>query len=211
VCVCVCVCVCDYARPQYAGERSPFFVVVHWRTPRFFPDTHEIVLTSGDLVFYESSKVFHGRPRPFIGSWYTSVFVHYYPKYYWAGSEFLNKEKIYAIPPHWRQPPGPMKYEIPIVMVGTSMKEPTCPHQWCSTQHSYKWSGPGEEGYWITPTRERIPFHPQKDDCEDRDPACEQWARLETKECETNPGYMLFHCKKSCGACRSSSGSKEEL
>jgi predicted 2-oxoglutarate/Fe(II)-dependent dioxygenase YbiX len=43
--------------------------------------THEVTLTPGDILFYESSKCLHGRPRPFNGSWYTSVFVHYYPRY----------------------------------------------------------------------------------------------------------------------------------
>jgi hypothetical protein len=45
--------------------------------------THEVTLTPGDVLFYESSKCFHGRPRRFSGSWYTSVFVHYYPRHGW--------------------------------------------------------------------------------------------------------------------------------
>jgi len=31
--------------------------------------THEVILTPGDILFYESSKCFHGRPRPLSGSW----------------------------------------------------------------------------------------------------------------------------------------------
>jgi len=46
----------------------------------FQGNTHEVILTSGDILFYESSKCFHGRPRKFNGSWYSSIFVHYYPK-----------------------------------------------------------------------------------------------------------------------------------
>jgi hypothetical protein len=34
--------------------------------------THEVILKSGDLLFYESSKCFHGRPHTFKGSWYSS-------------------------------------------------------------------------------------------------------------------------------------------
>jgi prolyl 4-hydroxylase len=46
--------------------------------------THEVVLTPGDLLFYESSKVWHGRPKRFNGSWYSSVFAHYYPTHGWC-------------------------------------------------------------------------------------------------------------------------------
>jgi prolyl 4-hydroxylase len=42
--------------------------------------THEVILTPGDILFYESSKLFHGRPRRLNGSWYSSIFVHYYPR-----------------------------------------------------------------------------------------------------------------------------------
>jgi len=40
---------------------------------------HEVTLKSGDMLFYESTKLFHGRPRRLNGSWYSSIFVHYYP------------------------------------------------------------------------------------------------------------------------------------
>ena len=59
--------------------------------------THEVVLTSGDLLFYESMKVFHGRPHKFKGSWYSSVFVHYYPKYGWEKVDH-TLEKVCALP-----------------------------------------------------------------------------------------------------------------
>ena len=39
--------------------------------------THEVVLTSGDTLFYEASKCFHGRPIRFKGSWYSSVTSSY--------------------------------------------------------------------------------------------------------------------------------------
>jgi predicted 2-oxoglutarate/Fe(II)-dependent dioxygenase YbiX len=35
----------------------------------FQGNTNEVVLESGDLMFYESSKCIHGRPRKFKGSW----------------------------------------------------------------------------------------------------------------------------------------------
>lgn len=42
-----------------------------------------VVCSLGDMLFYESSKCFHGRPIPFEGgegAYYTSVFSHYYPE-----------------------------------------------------------------------------------------------------------------------------------
>ena len=32
---------------------------------------NEVILEKGDVVLYESSKCFHGRPRRFEGEWYT--------------------------------------------------------------------------------------------------------------------------------------------
>ena len=84
--------------------------------------THEVTLTSGDLLFYESSKCFHGRPRPFNGSWYSSVFVHYYPTNGYKDT-FDKLAKVNRIPPHWSKEPT-TQYEIPLAMHGTTMEEP---------------------------------------------------------------------------------------
>jgi hypothetical protein len=84
--------------------------------------THEVTLTSGDILFYESSKCFHGRPRPFNGSWYSSVFVHYYPTHGYKET-FDKLAKVNRIPPHWADEPT-SQYEIPLRMHGTTMEEP---------------------------------------------------------------------------------------
>ena len=179
--------------------------------PLSIHQSYVVVLTSGDMLLYESSKCFHGRPRKFNGSWYTSVFVHYYPKYNWFDEDYATNEKLYAIPPHWTYPPDKMKYEIPLELIGTAFKEPTCPNDWCSTQYSYKWSGPGPDpnsGHWLTPTQELLPFRPNApcDDIESTD-KCASWIQDRHQkyngenECLRNPGYMLYYCKKSCGVC----------
>jgi hypothetical protein len=36
--------------------------------------TQQLYLEVGDILFYESSKCWHGRPQRFDGSWYTSLF-----------------------------------------------------------------------------------------------------------------------------------------
>jgi hypothetical protein len=112
------------------------------------------------MLLYESTKCFHGHPKKFNGSWHSSVFVHYYPSEHW--NELNHElEAHYAVPPHWgsagiststdNSPPR-------LEMVGSSMKEPDCPNEWCATVDSVKWSGPGEAGKWIAPTLERFPF-----------------------------------------------------
>lgn len=37
----------------------------------FRGNLNEVVLEKGDMLLYESSKCFHGRPRAFEGSWYS--------------------------------------------------------------------------------------------------------------------------------------------
>jgi hypothetical protein len=156
-------------------------------------------LTSGDILLYESSKCFHGRPRTFNGSWYSSVFAHYYPKHGYKDT-FNKREKVYAIPPHWNDEPT-THYETPITMHGTTMEEPSCPNGWCETQHTKKWSGPGEEGFLVVPTGEKIPFEPKKIVCEDINKECTNWVSWPTNECDKNPIFMLKNCRKSCNAC----------
>ena len=164
----------------------------------FHGNSHEVILTSGDILFYESSKCFHGRPRTFIGSWYSSVFVHYYPKYNYQ-ENFDRYAHLYPVPPHWVHEPT-THFEIPMRMHGTSYEEPECPNGWCATEYSKKWSGPAEHGYFIDPTGAKIPFEPLPA-CVDKDHACSQYLARNSEECGVNPGYMLKNCAKSCQAC----------
>jgi hypothetical protein len=123
----------------------------------FHGRTWEVILTPGDVLFYESSKCNHGRPIPFKGSWYTSVFVHYYPKTGWSHIDH-DLEGHYAIPPIWNADPVRPRTVEQIEMEGMSFREPQCPHDWCATQSTFKWSGPGQEGYWFKPGGEKVPL-----------------------------------------------------
>jgi prolyl 4-hydroxylase len=40
---------------------------------------HEIEMAPGDIVFYESARLKHGRPYPLQGEFYAGMFVHYAP------------------------------------------------------------------------------------------------------------------------------------
>jgi hypothetical protein len=48
---------------------------------------------------------------------------------------------------------------------------------------------------------EKYPFEPKKIVCEDSEDFCSEWTSWDTDECKRNPGFILVHCKKSCGAC----------
>jgi hypothetical protein len=116
----------------------------------FQGNTNEVVLESGDMLFYESSKCIHGRPRPFNGSWYTSIFVHYYPAEDWGLLQSRQLEMDYAIPPVWSTP-SPVDPEFDAIqMVGTSFTQPGCPDGWCNSENTVKWRGPAKEGVVIT-------------------------------------------------------------
>jgi len=171
--------------------------------------THEVTLKSGDLLFYESSKCFHGRPRPLNGSWYSSVFVHYYPTHGYKDN-FDDLAKVNRIPPNWSDEPT-TQYEIPLQMHGTTMEEPMCPNYWCNTKHSKKWSGPGEEGYVLNPDGTKRVLNTSKDACVNKHSDCALWASWDSKECDVNAAYMKTNCARSCGACTIGSISSDEL
>eukprot|EP01036_Dinobryon_divergens_P032554 gene32554-42170_t len=44
---------------------------------------HNVVMQAGDMVLYESAKLLHGRPDPFVGSHYDNIFIHYKPVEGW--------------------------------------------------------------------------------------------------------------------------------
>ena len=56
---------------DHSEDSEPWPLVIE----DFQGNTNEVVLESGDMLFYESSKCFHGRPHYFKGSWYSSIFV----------------------------------------------------------------------------------------------------------------------------------------
>jgi hypothetical protein len=115
----------------------------------FQGNTNEVILESGDMLFYESSKCIHGRPRPFNGSWYTSIFVHYYPAEDWD-PEFRDMEAHYAVPEIWNDETPLDPDSDRLQMVGTSFTEPDCPDVWCDTVDAVKWTGPAKEGVIMT-------------------------------------------------------------
>lgn len=119
----------------------------------FQGNSNQVYLEPGDVLFYESSKCFHGRPQTFVGSYYASLFMHYRP----VGYEMENNEIHYAVPAHWHAV-YPLKEGLDeLVMVGTSFKEPGCKNLLCSideshdeSRHLVNWYGPAPTGQIVT-------------------------------------------------------------
>jgi hypothetical protein len=107
----------------------------------FVGNTNEVMMEAGDLLLYESSKCLHGRPRRFNGEWYTSIFVHYYPR----DMEDRKLDVHYRVPPHWGES---VEIEEPVdsfEMIDTYCREPQCHDEWCALQESVVIRGPGPE------------------------------------------------------------------
>lgn len=137
-----------------SDDAEPWPIVIE----DFQGNTNQVYLEPGDLLFYESSKCFHGRPQVFIGGYYASLFMHYRPVDY--NHEDILNEIHYAIPEHWREtPPPPQKGEgfDEMQVVGTSFKEPNCKNLLCSldetnddSKYTVNWSGPAPKGKIVT-------------------------------------------------------------
>ena len=54
-----------------SDDAEPWPIVIE----DFRGNTNQVYLAPGDVLFYESSKCFHGRPQKFIGSYYASLFM----------------------------------------------------------------------------------------------------------------------------------------
>jgi len=128
-------------------ESEPWPLVIE----DFQGNTNEVVLESGDMLFYESSKCLHGRPKMFKGKWYSSLFVHYYPINDWDLDERDN-ENHYGVPAHWDNdaPDEDEMDEEFLEVIDTAVKEPNCKNNWCALEDSVKYSGPGKFGEVLT-------------------------------------------------------------
>jgi len=123
----------------------------------FHGNTNQVYLTPGDILFYESSKCFHGRPQTFIGGYYASLFMHYAPASPDFDGEALRHERDLSVPPHWFVDMQPHEGLDEFEMVGTSFKEPKCKNLLCSldetneqSKNTVNWYGPAPTGMIVT-------------------------------------------------------------
>merc|ERR1719356_1648643 len=50
---------------------------------------HEVILAPGEMVWYESARLVHGRTKPLNGSYFENLFVHYMPRsQLWYGEDW---------------------------------------------------------------------------------------------------------------------------
>lgn len=117
----------------------------------FYGNLNEVVLEKGDILLYESSKCFHGRPRRFEGEWYTSLFIHFYPSDWKRTYDSLDVH--HRIPPKWSETLPPKPDLETLVMAETSAYEPDCEDTWCSLNDTIKWDVRGEFGKYISGDR----------------------------------------------------------
>lgn len=60
---------------------------------RAYGETAErIILEPGDMLFYESARLLHGRPEPLEGEYYCNIFLHYRPVNWNLTSDRVPKE-----------------------------------------------------------------------------------------------------------------------
>jgi len=134
-----------------SDDAEPWPIVIE----DFHGNTNQVYLEPGDVLFYESSKCFHGRPQTFIGGYYASLFMHYRPADF-DGHQMQN-EIHYAVPGHWRDPLPPKEGLDDLTVVGTSFKEPNCKNLLCAldeshpdSRHVLNWYGPAPKGKIVT-------------------------------------------------------------
>ena len=48
---------------------------------------HAIILQPGDMVWYESARLLHGRPDQFNGEYFDNLFIHFKPADLWYNHE----------------------------------------------------------------------------------------------------------------------------
>ena len=44
---------------------------------------HRVVLQPGEMVWYESARLLHGRPHLLEGDYFDNLFIHYKPTHLW--------------------------------------------------------------------------------------------------------------------------------
>lgn len=124
---------------EYDDPDEPWPLVIE----SFDGTTQEVNLQPGEMLFYESAKCMHGRPRTFKGKYYSSIFIHYLP----VDWHLTAMDSQYMVPPHWlegleeaqrRQGRSPDPSVPLLEIVGTGFGEPECEDGWCNLKPKKK-------------------------------------------------------------------------
>jgi len=122
---------------DHGDNEEPWPIIIE----DFQGNTNEVYLESGDMLFYESSKCLHGRPKRMKGGWYSSLFIHYHPEDW--DPEKVNMDNHYRVPPSWNdykpRRTGGLEH---LVVVSSSVREPECKDDWCALKDTVVSKGP---------------------------------------------------------------------
>ena len=66
---------------QAVREEWPLFIMDNTGT------SHQVILQPGEMVWYESARLLHGRPQLLEGDHYDNLFIHYRPTDLWYTEE----------------------------------------------------------------------------------------------------------------------------
>jgi len=89
--------------------------------------TAECNLKPGEMLFYESVKCVHGRPRRMKGRWYSSFFVHYRP----AEMSISSTDAIAVVGERHRKRLRIDRSSPQMYRQGTGFIHSSCEHEWC--------------------------------------------------------------------------------
>jgi len=92
--------------------------------------TVAVDLLPGQMLFYESAKCFHGRPRPMKGNFYTSLFIHYAPVDY-NGEKIVERAAAAFGRERYHTVLTQDNKYAEVQLKGTGWYNPACPDNWC--------------------------------------------------------------------------------
>ena len=67
---------------QDVEEDWPLYILDNSGAP------HSVLLQPGEMLWYESARAVHGRPRHFKGEYFDNLFIHYSPTGVWYSELF---------------------------------------------------------------------------------------------------------------------------
>ena len=84
---------------QAVREEWPLFIMDNTGT------SHQVILQPGEMVWYESARLLHGRPQLLDGDYYDNLFIHYRPTDLWYTEEpgvATGQSLLPYLPSHYR-------------------------------------------------------------------------------------------------------------
>ena len=55
---------------------------------------HAVTLLPGEMIWYESARLLHGRPDALLGDYFDNLFIHYKPTHLWYAQQAEVREVL---------------------------------------------------------------------------------------------------------------------